>query len=137
MDVTQLLEQDHRTVEALFEEYERNEDRALLEQICTELDVHTTVEEELVYPRLEAVDRELEEHAEEEHGQAKELIAQIRSGDPDAATLARQLKTAVQHHVQEEETKAFPRLREQIPGELAMLGTAVEDRKHELQSRGV
>jgi hemerythrin superfamily protein len=134
MDVTQLLEQDHRAVEALFEEYEQTEDRAVLDRICSELEVHTIVEEELVYPRLEAVDRELEEHAEQEHGQAKELIAQIRSGDPDATMLARQLKSAVQHHVQEEETKAFPRLREQIPGELAMLGRAVEDRKQELQS---
>ncbi len=134
MDVTRLLEQDHQNVALLFDEYEQSRDVAVLEQVCDELTVHTMVEEELVYPRLEALDRDLEEHAEDEHASAKELIAQIRAGDPDTHTLAGQLRTAVEHHVSEEETKAFPLMRESMGGELESLGSEVERRKQELQN---
>ena len=58
-DVTTLLEQDHREVEQLFTEFEQTGDREIALQICQELEIHTTVEEEIVYPVLaEQVDRE-------------------------------------------------------------------------------
>jgi hemerythrin superfamily protein len=132
MDVTELLQQDHRKVEALFTQYESTQDDATVDQICQELEIHTTVEEEIVYPRLAEIDADLEEHAEEEHAQAKELITQLRDSPADPAGLVEQLKTAVQHHVQEEETKAFPAMRERLGGELESLGAAVEQRKQQL-----
>jgi iron-sulfur cluster repair protein YtfE (RIC family) len=85
MDVTELLQQDHRTVEGLFSQYRATQDDATVEQICQELERHTTVEEEIVYPRLAEIDPELEQHAEEEHATAKELIAQIRSRPDNVA----------------------------------------------------
>jgi hemerythrin superfamily protein len=132
MDVTQLLEQDHRSVEGLFSTYERSQDDATLQQICRELEIHTTLEEEIVYPRLAELDREMEEHAEQEHAEAKELIAQIRAGDPDAANLGRQLQHAIQEHVREEESQAFPLLRERMADELDELGSRVAERKQKL-----
>jgi hypothetical protein len=50
MDVTELLQQDHRKVEGLFDQYKSTQDDATVEQICQELEGHTTVEEEIVYP---------------------------------------------------------------------------------------
>jgi hemerythrin superfamily protein len=135
MDVTELLQQDHRKVEGLFSNYQATQDDATVEQICRELEMHTTLEEEIVYPRLAEVDAELEQHAEEEHDNAKELIDQIRAGTGDVAGLVEQLHTAVQHHVQEEETKAFPAMREQLGSELDELGAAVEERKQTLMSQ--
>jgi len=132
MDVTELLQQDHRRVEALFSQYESTQDDATVDQICQELETHTTVEEEIVYPRLAEIDANLEEHAEEEHAQAKDLITQLRDSPADPAALVEQLKTAVQHHVQEEETKAFPAMRQRLGGELESLGAAVEQRKQQL-----
>jgi hemerythrin superfamily protein len=132
MDVTELLQQDHRKVEALFTQYESTQDDATVDQICQELETHTTVEEEIVYPRLAEIDANLEEHAEEEHAQAKDLITQLRDSPADPAALVEQLKTAVQHHVQEEETKAFPAMRQRLGGELESLGAAVEQRKQQL-----
>ena len=99
MDVTELLEQDHRKVESLFANYESGQSEDVLAQICNELEIHTTLEEELVYPRLAQLDRDLEQHAESEHEEAKLLIDQIRAGDPDVSTLARQLQMAVEAHV--------------------------------------
>lgn len=132
MDVTQLLEQDHRQVENLFSSFDSSQDDATLRQICQELDIHTTLEEEIVYPRLAELDREMEAHAEQEHAEAKDLIAQIRAGDPDAATLARQLQQAIEDHVKEEESQAFPLMREQMAGELEELGLRLAERKQEL-----
>ena len=132
MDVTELLEQDHRKVESLFAEYESGQSEDVLARICDELEVHTTLEEELVYPRLAELDHDLEQHAESEHEEAKLLIDQIRAGDPDVPTLARQLQMAVEAHVREEEGRAFPLLREQMGAELQTIGDEVARRKEQL-----
>ena len=132
MDVTELLEQDHRKVESLFANYESGQSEDVLAQICNELEIHTTLEEELVYPRLAELDRDLEQHAESEHDQAKLLIDQIRAGDPDVSTLARQLQMAVEAHVREEEGRAFPLLREQMGAELQKIGDEAARRKEQL-----
>ena len=79
--------------------------------------MHTTVEEEIVYPRLAEINAELEQHAEEEHDKAKELIAQIRSRPDDVAGLVQQLQQAVQ---------PFPEMRARLGEELEVLGAAVE-----------
>src|SRR4051812_15718458 len=135
MDVTKLLEQDHRKVEGLFSQYQSSPSDETAQQICQELEVHTSVEEELVYPRLADIDPELEQHAEDEHSQAKELIARIRSGSGDVTALMTQLESAVQEHVQEEESQAFPELREQLGNELDQLGDQVQQRKQEMMSQ--
>jgi len=57
-DAIALLKADHRRVEELFEKFEKAKDgrrkRALAEEICTELAVHTTIEEEIFYPAARA-----------------------------------------------------------------------------------
>ena len=135
MDVTKVLEQDHRKVEGLFSQYQSSQSDETAQQICQELEIHTSVEEQLVYPRLAEIDPELERHAEEEHTQAKELISRIRSGSGDVSGLMAQLESAVHEHVQEEESRAFPELRQQLGNELEQLGTEVQQRKQEMMSR--
>jgi hemerythrin superfamily protein len=129
MDVTELLQQDHRKVEELFTEYKSTKDDATVEQICQELERHTAVEEAIVYPRLAEFEPELEQHAEEEHATAKELIARIRSRPDDVVRLVEQLQESVQHHAEVEESKAFPALRARLGAELEDLGKAVEQQK--------
>ena len=49
----EMLKQDHRKVEGLFEQFEQADDEQkerLVEQICAELIVHTKLEEEIFYP---------------------------------------------------------------------------------------
>src|SRR5688500_20380541 len=102
---TQLLKQDHRTVEQLFEQFQQTRDFTVALQICTELTVHSQLEEELAYPVLEDVDSELERHAEEEHAEAKQLIAKIESAGrttDEVVQWVTKLKDAVLHHVEEE-----------------------------------
>ena len=53
-DAIALLKADHRKVEELFEKFEKARSdsvkTSLVQQICTELSVHTAIEEEIFYP---------------------------------------------------------------------------------------
>src|SRR4051794_12625877 len=53
-DAVSLLKTDHRKVEEIFASFEQSEDddekRKLARQACTELIIHTKLEEELFYP---------------------------------------------------------------------------------------
>src|SRR4029453_7987512 len=104
-DAITLLKADHRKVEALFEQFEKAKDNAgkqkLAQEICTELTVHATIEEEIFYPACkEAVEDDVE------HYGAKVLIAEIAQGNPDdefydAKVMV--LSEMIKHHVKEEE----------------------------------
>ena len=130
-DVIDKIEHDHREVEQLFDEFEASSDRAIALKICEELEIHTAAEEMAVYPVIaaEAGEEAEIEDAEEEHDEARELIARIRQSDTDdeLADLVGQLKTAVAHHVHEEETDILPKACHEIPqSELNELGEAFE-----------
>ncbi len=123
-DATALLAQDHQEVRALFQQYERSAQggpgashrQGLAERICTMLETHTRLEEELFYPEARAagVDAALLDEAEAEHASAKTLIGRLRAGLPDEtdrdATVT-ELSEAIEHHVQEEENELFPQCR--------------------------
>jgi hemerythrin superfamily protein len=89
-DAIALLKADHRKVEALFAEFEAakgdGKKKALAEQICLELTVHTQIEEDVFYPACEgAVEEDLMKEAYVEHDGAKVLVAEIEAGGPDDA----------------------------------------------------
>ena len=90
LDAIALLKQDHRAVEALFDEFEdadESEQSDLATRICQLLTVHTQIEEEYLYPQAkDAFDEDDDEtvyEAEIEHGSAKELIAKIEAATPE------------------------------------------------------
>jgi hemerythrin superfamily protein len=110
-DATHILTKDHREVEALFEKYEKAkglEAKAkLAQQICTELKIHATIEEEIFYPALRGKieDDDLDE-AYVEHDGAKVLINDIADGSPDEDFYDAKVKVLseeIEHHVEEEE----------------------------------
>jgi hemerythrin superfamily protein len=133
-DVIDKIEHDHREVEQLFAEFESSGDRTLALKICEELEVHTMAEETAVYPVIaaEAGEEAEIEDAEQEHDEARELIDRIRQSDNDEELkdLVGQLKTAVEHHVHEEETDILPKARYELPdSELEELGERFDEAK--------
>jgi hemerythrin superfamily protein len=77
----QLIEQEHRRVEALFESFKESGDSELVSVICAELDAHAAAEEETFYTvvRDEAPQRrEPRRRRGGEHGEARHLIGRIR-----------------------------------------------------------
>lgn len=108
-DAIALLKADHRKVEDLFSKFEnaRSNKKALAEQICDELKIHTAIEEEIFYPALEGrIEEETLAEAYVEHDGAKVLINDIMSGGPDDDYYDAKVKVLseeIKHHVKEEE----------------------------------
>jgi iron-sulfur cluster repair protein YtfE (RIC family) len=134
-NIIELLEKDHREVEQLFGDFESSKDAAIAERICDELTKHTYGEERSVYPLLaERITdgHKLTTEAIDEHKEARQVIGRIRNTADEAhlAELMTELKSAIEHHVQEEETQVLPRAREQLsPNELENMGHAFEETK--------
>lgn len=148
-DACDLLDADHRKVKAMFKEYEDltyskaksavARKQELASQICQELTIHATIEEEIFYPAVRAKikDQALLNEAEVEHAGAMDLIAQIEAGDPsdpifDAKVTV--LGEYIDHHVREERTEMFPRARAAVGLDLVALREQLEARKEELMA---
>ena len=110
-DAIALLKADHRTVEDLFEKFEkaRGHDRkqAIAHQICVELKIHALIEEELFYPAFRGkIEDDTLDEAYVEHDGAKVLINDIEASTPDADFYDAKvtvLSEEIKHHVREEE----------------------------------
>lgn len=119
-DVIEMIEQDHREVERLFDQLlSGSGDRGeIAHQICIELAAHSRYEEEVVYPAIEASIPDGEDKVHEgveEHNQARDLCARLNglaADDPTFDTVVMELQDAVNHHVQEEESEILPPFRE-------------------------
>jgi hypothetical protein len=113
-DAIALLKADHRKVEDLFAAFEKaSEDtrkEKLAGQICTELKIHTIIEEEIFYPALDGkIEDDLLKEAYVEHDGAKVLINDIESGqgadDDFYDAKVEVLSEEIEHHVREEEKR--------------------------------
>ena len=113
LDAVALLKADHRKVEDLFAKFEAakgdGRKKALAEEICRELTVHTKIEEDIFYPACEGkVEEDLLKEAYVEHDGAKVLIAEIEAGGPDDEFYDAKVKVLsemIEHHVEEEEKR--------------------------------
>jgi hemerythrin superfamily protein len=144
-DAVALLKQDHRTVEDLFEQFEKASGEGgkqkLAEQICLELSVHSMIEEEIFYPACEGkVEEDLIKEAYVEHDGAKILIAQIQDGDGQSDDFfdakVKVLQEQIEHHVKEEEQRMEGMFAQAKKAGLDMeaLGEQLAARKEELVS---
>ena len=120
-DVVDLIMQDHREVERLFALLQTEPDqRPMLMPVVTSLLVaHSRAEEAEVYPvaRTEAGETEEVAHSQEEHAQAEEILERLKAADHNSAefdSLLNELMEAVLHHVEEEESKVLPGMRERL-----------------------
>ena len=142
MDAIALLKADHRKVEDLFEKFEKAKSdsvkKTLVTQICTELTVHATIEEEIFYPACNgAVEEDLLDEAYVEHDGAKVMIAELMQSEPgddfyDAKVKV--LSEEIKHHVKEEEKRSEGMFAQAREGGLDMdaLADQMAARKDEL-----
>lgn len=124
----------------MFDRFEkaRGEDRKqkLVAEICAELKAHTRIEEEIFYPAVRAaIDAaDLMDEALVEHQTAKDLIAQLEAMEPDDQLYAARVSVLgeyVRHHVKEEQSDIFPKVRK-AGLDSAALGDAMRQRKADL-----
>ena len=120
-DVVDMIMQDHREVERLFQELQSSPDKRplLVPTLTSLLTAHSRAEEAEVYPvaRDEAGESEEVAHSQEEHAQAEQILARLAKADPQSAQFEQvlnELVEAVTHHVEEEESNVLPGMRERL-----------------------
>jgi hemerythrin superfamily protein len=145
MDGLQLLAADHRKVEGLFESFEQTSGATakekIVRQICTELKVHSMIEEEIYYPAIRGkVEEDALDEAYVEHDSAKLLINELEAAEPDESyydAKVKVLQELIEHHVKEEE-KQRDNLFQQTRAadiDLIALGARLAARKQELLAK--
>lgn len=119
MKATDLIENQHRTVEKLFSQFEKaksdREKKNLFEQIAANLVAHDAIEREILYPACEkqmGKDEDILEESLVEHGLVEFCLFRAdqheRSEELDA--YVKVLKEVVEHHVEEEEEELIPKI---------------------------
>ena len=142
LNAIQLLVQDHREVEALFEKFENasgdGKKEKIAKAICTELKIHAMIEEEIFYPALRGkIDDDDIDEAYVEHDGAKVMINDIEAGSPDDHfydAKVKVLQEEIEHHIKEEEKERdniFTQARK-TDVDLDALGEQMAARKAEL-----
>jgi hemerythrin superfamily protein len=140
-----LLTADHARVKKLFQQYEaaghraHRKKRGIAEEVLAELEVHTTLEEELFYPAVKqktARDgKDLVAEAVEEHHVVTTLMAELKDLDLTDERYEAKFKVlmeTVNHHIEEEEGEMFPEAKEVLGKRLEHLGAQMQERKQHL-----
>ncbi len=148
MQAIDMLKQQHREVERLFDKIAEGQDeqdpegmRRTFNQLADALAIHATVEERHFYPSVKAKDTEpLLEHSVEEHAAQKSLLAEIMHiGAATEAffTKVKELQDMVEEHVGAEEDHLFPAVEKIFDEEkLDALGDDMAATEAELREAG-
>lgn len=142
MDSITLLTADHNRVRGLFTRFHEAKEsddvdamRRLADQIVTELEVHTRIEEEIFYPEARELNDEIEETVAEgieEHHVVDVLMEELQGLTPGEEPWVAKVTVIienVEHHASEEESELFPAVRQ------AMDADAPADQARRLEAR--
>jgi hemerythrin superfamily protein len=140
--ITDMIRFDHSHVMVTFHQYTKDKPasvkRALAETICTAVDIHARLEEEIFYPVMRQLtnDEHVMDKSEPEHEEMRTVIALLRRTDPhsqDHDRLLNDLMRIVVHHVADEETVLLPQAEAMMTKErLSELGAQMTRRRLEL-----
>jgi hemerythrin superfamily protein len=118
MDAIELLEEQHRDVEDLFEELESADaadKQDLFDELADQIAVHALIEEMHFYPAVrERRADDIPDESLAEHVAIKRSLSELLRLDPRNQAFEGKLallKEAVEQHVTEEEDELFPRVR--------------------------
>jgi len=132
-DPIAMLKRDHREAAAMLKKLADSKPgaarRRTTDELSAALALHMEIEEKLIYPLVaERVGTDEEQEAETEHSLARQGLAKMNDlVDEGGFGAAVAMVTAgIRHHVKEEETEVFPKLKEQLArDELVKLGDEV------------
>lgn len=127
---TNMIRLDHTHVLSTFHQYKPSAaprvKKGLVETMCTALEIHAQLEEEIFYPAVREVTDDAVIHKSlEEHTEMKRLIARLRGLEPEAPDYddtVMSLMRDVMHHVADEETIVLPAADRLLGDELGDLG---------------
>ncbi len=122
MDVIDLLIQQHREADALFEAFRNAPDDETKKELCIQLaealTLHATIEERWIYPvARRVIGEEQIQHSVDEHGEMKRLITDMLRSRNDVNGLAgnvSELERVVKSHVSDEEQNVLPQFGQKV-----------------------
>ena len=145
MDALELLTADHNRVRGLFARFQEAEGKndaqaaRLAAKIFEELEIHTTIEEEIFYPAITRLSDEIHElvtEGVEEHHVVDNLMTEAKGLNPSDEQWAAKVKVLienVEHHADEEEEEMFGKVRQAMDSDArAELGQRLEAKKADL-----
>ena len=146
-DAIEMLKEQHREVENLFKTFEELGENAakrkqgVFEKIADALAMHATIEEKHFYPAVKAKRTEdILLEALEEHLGIKRVIAdllKIDSSDETFDAKVKVLKEQVEHHVEEEESDLFPKVKKVLgKAELTAVAATMQETMKRLMAKG-
>jgi hemerythrin-like domain-containing protein len=133
-DPIAILKRDHREAEAMLKQLAATKKpsatrRKTAAKLAAALSEHMQIEEKLVYPLVdEYLGHDAEQEAETEHSLARDGLSSLEDlvDEPGFGAAVAMLTAGIKHHVKEEETEIFPKLKAKLDrAELAELGDAV------------
>jgi len=148
MNAIELLMQDHKLVKKLLEELSTTTDRAvkkraeLLQRIEHELQIHTALEEDILYPAIKQAggkeEAKMYYEAKEEHRTVDSLVLpdllHTETGTVAFAGRVKVMKELLEHHIEEEEGELFPTAKKLLGKDvLEQLGQAMQAQKKMLK----
>jgi hemerythrin-like domain-containing protein len=147
-DAIVVLKDDHQQIRKLFRDFQDAGEYALkkkakiVEKIIEALTVHTFIENEGMYPAVRTLLPALEDHvleSFEEHHVADVLCMELAAMSPDDERFTAKTTVLIEnvtHHIEEEETEWFPRVREGLGRkELQEIGTRLLELREEAPRR--
>lgn len=149
MLIYEALVNDHNKVKDLMNrllalsEQDSDEKSSLIEQIRDELVPHARAEEAVFYNSIRAINtaQDLVWHGYEEHMQAEALLRTLQAADKidaDFKKVAQRLKSALEHHISEEENRIIPVAKQLFTDEEAeAMAEAFEEMKPEVREGGI
>jgi hemerythrin superfamily protein len=143
IDAITLLKTDHRKVKNLFARYESagnfSTKHLIAEQVFTELDLHTQLEENVFYPAYEEMTgkkgTQLVADSRLAHEHVRELMIELQGIDLDEAAFEvkfHDLMGIVREHVAEEENAMFPEAEQMLADQLEDLMDKMVELKQQL-----
>lgn len=140
--ITDMIRMDHNHVLLAFHQYRAQArprvKQALTETICTALDIHATLEEEIFYPVMRQLDETdaVTQKSKPEHDDMRALMARLGGAhgpQDERDRLLMELMQIVIHHVADEETVLLPRAERLLGKErLRALGAQMTRRRLQL-----
>ncbi|MFJ4430672.1 hemerythrin domain-containing protein [Pseudomonas sp. NPDC089395] len=141
MNAIELLMQDHKRVKKLLEELSTTTERAvkkraeLLQRIEHELQIHTALEEDILYPAIKQAggkeEAKMYYEAKEEHRTVDSRVLpdllHTETGTVAFAGRVKVMKELLEHHIEEEESELFPTAKKLLGKDvLEQLGQAMQ-----------
>lgn len=128
MDILEHLTKEHREVEQILDRLSETdpggERNRLVEQLRNSLETHMAVEERFLYPVVtEEIGTDETEEANNEHDLARAGLAELSDlvDEGGFAAAVEMLQAGIAHHVEDEEEKLFPELREKAADRIASM----------------